>query len=65
LQEQFAQAFAGWDVDGDGVLNARELRGMLQEVLPPGTAGKEEARYCRVRRDEACYVDGSSPGILL
>jgi hypothetical protein len=48
LQQQFAEAFAAWDVDGDGVLNSRELRGMLAQVLPPGTAGREEARYCQV-----------------
>lgn len=49
LQQQFAQAFAGWDVDGNGLLDAAELRGMLGQVLPPGMAGKEEARYCQVR----------------
>jgi Ca2+-binding EF-hand superfamily protein len=51
LQQQFAEAFAGWDLDGDGVLNAGELRGMLAQVMPPGTVGKEEARYCQVRAD--------------
>jgi Ca2+-binding EF-hand superfamily protein len=51
LQQQFAEAFAGWDLDGNGVLNAGELRGMLAQVMPPGTVGKEEARYCQVRAD--------------
>uniref|UniRef100_A0A383VRV8 EF-hand domain-containing protein n=1 Tax=Tetradesmus obliquus TaxID=3088 RepID=A0A383VRV8_TETOB len=64
LQQQFAQAFAGWDVDGNGLLDAAELRGMLSQVLPPGTAGMEEARYCQILLDRSGCGAVSAPDLL-
>lgn len=48
LQQQFAATFSTWDSDGDGFLNLEELQVALQDVLPIGAVGKEEARYCQV-----------------